>query len=765
MSDALSTERFGEGQFGAGVFGSAIITIGGTSRSTSLATGELQVPKKGVGGHVLGDEFTLILQEREALRFGEVGDDLETIAFYSEDFISGPTWDIEPSVPARWSAELPFDEDLERWQLRNSYLYYAGELLVKGRLYIIDSDDDRSTTQLSGEGYLSDLSRAKPNEWASELELPIEYENMTYADAIEDYFDKYLGYDHEVFRTPPSNVDTEERVQNLRTASQFETATRSAVSSNAPIYFDEERDSLRIAQQAWPMHGFHDSNGLRASANEERFDEVYSRGRAVTLVDGPERTEYPHRARYNFEVKHTIPSIFFGLKVRDTFGPELGPPAFSWYLRFPDGREYDLDYNDVVGFDNEDGGHKVSSLGWTEVGRKGHAELVGRGYDGPDLEPGNYTVICRVTKSKARGDDEDDEFGFKQYRYYINMVAPYDARYYPNDWAEAGWDELNQDEGYLDGPPLAGTNTIEFEEFVDEFNIKEAAAELTMSSIDEGLVKMQVSNDDGKNWFPRGTPSENTPRVRSRFNETWGSTVKVRLRVDAYSEDGPRNANPRYGYSLREIDRLETFIWTDTTEVLESVSLEDDHYSNIQKLHDDSQRVFVSDHTSESEEKIFSLTPGGVLDDMNHVEPINYSRRVDSTNYANAVRVFGERTDGEPYSFVWFSSEQIEEFGEIWAPPEFTGEVGESRVRSIGRPLLRRATSENEPTGTIECMPVRIDVGFGYTNERFDDNVMTLFRVRGSAGERPTCTLSFHPPEALVKALRGIDRDIRTIER
>jgi len=134
----------------------------------------------------------------------------------------------------------------------------------------------------------------------------------------------------------------------------------------------------------------------------------------------------PDFAEWDFTVTHTIPSARFGVAVRVDADDTNSAPGHEWTLEHANGTTY--------GIDNALSGAIGSNLRWDQIG-DGFYNLVG--YQGPDLTPGDYTLVCDVT----------DSGGTTDAALYVDVVAPYDndeSLTFDNDNGGSG--------GYLDGP-------------------------------------------------------------------------------------------------------------------------------------------------------------------------------------------------------------------------------------------------------------------------------------------------------------------------
>ena len=690
------------------------------------------------------DEYTVILVRGEAGEFVDEVDLPPYLRFDSSQIDRGPRIEYEESVPARADFTIPWNPEIESWILQDMFIYFNGMLLFRGELLEVNSSYMSQQTDLGAMGIFKKLQRGGGS---------YEFSHMPYAKAIEQYLDEEVpDFEYEVTEPDWEVVDEGQRTYNAWLTSAFE----QAFDNRDDLPFTIENDRVKLLRQCWPMGAWRNARTASGSATDLRFSDNAENGRYLVLVDGPDRTNNPHRGEYAFEVEYTIPSIFFGCKVRDTYVAARNTPAYEWTLEFPNGREYELDYDDEVGTGTYD-----TPLNWTEVALHNQTELRGRSYDGPDLEPGEYKVKCKVTQSIARGEPSDDT---TQHQYFIDVVAPYDARYIPDKW-DSEWNTLHEPGGYLDGPYLAGAAAIETELFEDSFAVTRGDVTADLNNYENGQ-KIQLSNDNGNTWLPTGSSSENTDRVGVRFTDTYGTSLRSRIYLDSYTPNGtPRNNDtPRYRFDYQEISEYELLRDTSTRSVVDETSVEGDHYSNLKNLHDDANMIFIPIH-KEDELRLESFEPGDKSHELDAMV-LDWAREIDATNYANTVTLQGaEREDGTRPRFTWFNSGEIEQFGEVLSPEEIRSDAETGpRLRSLGLPILRSRVNERKISGQMTIVPQMFNVGYSYTDERFDNEPVVLRRLTfDDGGGRPTGRLDFKLGLGIAETLRGFDRDIERL--
>lgn len=679
-------------------------------------------------------EYTVVLGRDEEGTFGQANLP-PFITFTSEQMVEAPQIELEVDMPATWDIVMPWSPELEDWVLQHIFIFFDGNLILRGKVYGADSDDDNSTTNLSGDGVVDFLK--------DDGEV-ITFENIPHSEAIKEYVDLT---DFQVELIPDTFETVDREAISHRIVSTVDWEEFLDVPNDVPVGVGPGR--LEILQSCWVFEG-RQGNPRRITGSDINEHPHFSNGDAGSHRTGPglrDEEVYPEDggidfSEFQFDVEYTIPAEEFTCYVRHQTHPDEGMPEIQWSLiRMTDegthGRSWVFDKHDR-------GWRRKFDLGWRELVRSGLD--INTTYSGPDLTPGTYRVRVEVT----------DSYGSFDREYLLDVVAVMDRRYVDTSKFDTEWDEVHEPNGYLDGPQLGGAATAELLDFQSSYSVNRASIRSNWNNTSESQ-NVELSNDGGDTYLP-GAGGDNTDEIDVTFTDTYGTTITPKVTLDWFTPNNtPQNATPRFKFQPQRCTRLETFRWTDTRPVIDRMDLNGSHYGNLVRLHSSGGRIFHALYDVEHHPTILSLMPGDLVEELDDVKVLNHTREIDARDYANVVRVHG--AGGR--TFTWFNPTEIERRGEHWHNV-FEEEISDFRVlRAIGRPILRDLVEKDNLVGTMSIVPRVVTPGISYTSEYFDGEPMLLHRASFEDVEQPSGSLDFKTPDELADMFKDLRREMR----
>ena len=145
--------------------------------------------------------------------------------------------------------------------------------------------------------------------------------------------------------------------------------------------------------------------------------------------------------------------------------------------------------------------------------------------------------------------------------YEIDVWSVYDERAKDDLFFD---NEVHEPSGYLDGPGTHARADAAFDNAPIAFNVVAGSADITMNDT-SGAQRLQISNDNGATWLPDDGTENNTTSISVDY-PTAGSGSRLRVTLDAWEPDGPRDETPRLNYASQELDAYE--LRADTTQEL-----------------------------------------------------------------------------------------------------------------------------------------------------------------------------------------------------
>ena len=681
-------------------------------------------------------EYTLIIAADDEGQFmeqvtSEIGQTY--IKITSDEMHDPPRIEYEVDMPAAWEVTVPYSPELEDWALQHAFIYFDGELLLRGKVYDVNTNDESSLTSIGGDGILDDLKHDGTRTVIN---------HKPHSEAIENYVNDETDWDIDLRPDDVSLVDTDQISHRIVSQEDWEEAVGD-IPDDLPLAV--KNGGLEVLQSCWPVRGqFYDTG--RSTVSDFRHDDAFVGGTAIALRTGPGVRDPEvfdnggiDYAEFEFELEYTIPSDMFGCFVRHTSHPDNGIPQIEWKLiRLDEDGEHDRAWI----FDKHDRAwDRRLEHRWQDLVRVGLSKDT---YTGPDLTPGTYRVAVEVT----------DSYGSQDRHYIIDMVAPYDQRYIPRSSFRQHWDQVHEPEGHLDGPQLGGTVHIELEPFQSSYRITRARFESVWNDVGDDQA-IRLSND-GETWRPIGSAARNTEAGGALLGDTYGTALSVRLTLNWSSRTGARQfRTPRFKYTAQRCESLRTYRWTDDLPVIDEMELTGNHYSNLSRLHQSGGRVFHALY-DEHDKELISLVPGTVEEEMKDIIVIDHTRDISARGYANVVRVHG--ADG--IHFTWFNPLEIERRGEHWHHVDEPDVTNHRSLRAIGRPILRERVEADELIGSIEIVPTIVTPGISYVSDYFDGKPMLLHRATFEDSESPSGSLDFKTPEELAEILKDLRNQI-----
>ena len=674
-------------------------------------------------------EYTiLLLRDDSNLVPGDV-DLSDYVKITSDNIIDGPRIELETNMPAFWEATIPWNPELEKWILQNSLIFYDGKLILRGRFVTINSNDMNSTTTLTGVSELDELKRGSTD---------IEFNNVRYSDAIKEYVSEETPYDIEIFTQAPRRMQSDVDFLTRNTQSEFEQDIEA--NETYPIEIVSGRPQAAQSCFVWKSSDASDFKSTDPGDITNSLD--YTDGEAVVLHETGDEDDNDQAdfIEFTFEPNYTIPAEYVQIYVRHRTNPSQGIPMIEWTLVEVDGdsershlidrhyrrfrRHFSLRWNDI-------------SAGWFSPFQTDFEPI--------DLVAGTtYKLKCEVTDRPPAWDAA----------YAVDTACVFDSRTIDTSKFDTEWDEVHENNGDLNGPPLGGHTWFELNPFQSTFRIEDVNASIVMSNYEN--VKMEFSIDRGTTWQPESNTVEEGESITTTFNNPVGTEIRGRIKFGWYTpDDEPQNDTPRFGYEPQRIEQITATGNTDDLPVIDNMELTEGHYSNMLTMLDESG-FMATEIPDPDKRQIYVIEPGAVVREIpEEVRVLNHSREIDATGYANRVRA--ENENG--LSFTYFAPDQVERRGEhTWV--EYVEGVDDVRtLRAIARSELARRVQKDEVSGELEVVPTVVIPGISYDTGYFDDERL-LYRVTFDDTEQPSATLQLKNPEELADIFKQLQRQL-----
>jgi hypothetical protein len=317
---------------------------------------------------------------------------------------------------------------------------------------------------------------------------------------------------------------------------------------------------------------------------------------------------------------------------------------------------------------------------------------------------------------------------------------------------------------HLDGPELYDAVDVEFSEAEARFNIDVTridVEEVTGRTVEE----VAVSTDDGAT-FTTDTGTNDSSLATSPTLD-----VIARIRLGPYTEDS--TTSPAVDDAGHELDRLRVLGDLNDLPVVDDLELTDDHFSNLQTLHDRANFQFTIEHgdgpladlpvTSYQEgDEVRSAPP-------EYDAPVERRTEVDATEYANVVAVRGRESGGSRPFGVREDAGEITDVGRrirlTLTDPRVTTQAG---AEFVAISVLDDLVDQNRREGTI-AIPARtpifepgfarpVDFGGGTVDRTIESVVLR------HSGDELLQEHEFTPPDDVAGRIARLERDQRALD-
>lgn len=254
-------------------------------------------------------------------------------------------------------------------------------------------------------------------------------------------------------------------------------------------------------------------------------------------------------------------------------------------------------------------------------------------WDDGNLQPGEYKL--RVSGLESGNGSR------------VDLVGLFDRRYVDEDEFD---NELHEEGGHLDGPPLYATVSVESEEVETEGGLLVSTATLETdfndTTNDQAIAATNTGSFD-ENGLGSATflEEQNTTEATFDFldNDLFGTIYRTRLTFGP-TDDGPRDATPRFNYDGQAASELTSTITTSSLPVIDEQELSDDHMTNVQNLCD--QAGYTAVVLPHREREVVAFPTGSEQRDA-HFDIVEANPDRDTREYANAIIVVGGTVDDE----------------------------------------------------------------------------------------------------------------------
>jgi len=625
-----------------------------------------------------------------------------------------PNIEPEESTVGRWSIDIAPDDRLRNWLRSEAFIYYGGELWMRGPYtrYRPHGGSSSAAAQLRG---LDQLQHLKSGGLAFDVTSEPGYE------AIQRFGDAELP-DWVVDVTTPASTTIDEGL------TVFDAVTQSDLENvfgtpgdNDPWAFDGDR--IVPLQTCWTMEA---DDYSRESGTDLFFDPEYS-GSGPDDEDGSAREleEIGDWIEFEFVPLYDIPEGAFKMQVRFVGFPGENTRKMTVTL---------------------DGNVIWDDAAYSQGGSIGWGNWISPNLTPPAIAGGeSHTIRFEIT------DDYYDD------AYHFDVVAPLDGRFnytFDNDVTVAS-DGTN----YLDGPGYYPRVDLLTTEFSQSYNI-------TAADLDAVVERLQATNDGGTTWLPSGGSEQDTAAATADFADAgvYGSKVQGRVTLGAY---GDRESTPANRYLPQELDEYHLSIDTNALRVIDDQTYTGSPFSILSDLTEDSGMTFVGDARKDTL-ALEAFAPGDKV--VNPEWTVEDADPVDTTEgYFNSITVFGpEQDDGTRLSATATSQQEVDTVGLVEGPAEFRPDATtEAELVSIARTLLTEGIAKDTVTGTLEIAPRLVQPGYAYRVdefERFDERDSPAYVLQRGSFDWGTMSLDFEG-RSLVDAIQSIKTEVSTVKR
>lgn len=573
---------------------------------------------------------------------------------------------------ADFEAEIPYTRAMQNHAMKAVRIYSSGTLLFRGYLLEIDWNEQRGTTRLAGPGIEDDLEDSG---------VVASYSRIAVDDAIRDAWSSYTGFNASVQAPQTSQQATDEPIVDVPSSDTFADLAGS-IPADKPLAIQDVdgdgKDELALLPVSWGREGENQTSG---DGKGTVSDVSYSDGAAMELADTVDQPNY------DFTTEHDIPSGDWavGFRIVAKSGNDMENPPF----------EIRVDTN-VIWAANADS-LNAGTLDW----RSALGDF--------DLSAGSHSLEFAVT-------------GVGSSAIHLDFIAACDVRYTNEAW---GWDNtVHADNGYLDEPRKYPASVQHvFTQQTTPWNVIGIGADSTWSDLSGGQ-EIATSADGRQSW----TASQNTDSVDHAYPSNAGTTVDVRVTLDAY---GTRDtATPRKNFKRQYIDDWTTHYDGNDLPVIDGQTFRGSPLQVLQDLHRHGGYRFAVDHAATDAngnltKKAESFSTGSVTKTADW-SVINRNPKLSFADYANEVTVWGAlQNDGTRPTVTLQDDSEVSQYGKQ-PYSEINPRLDTlDAVKSYARSKLASKVEERTRKGTLQVLPTDILPGYDYPVDWLADGTTT----------------------------------------
>lgn len=586
----------------------------------------------------------------------------------------------------------------------------------RGFLTQVDRNRQTGRTTLKGLGVAKRLEETAPD-YQSLPNDSVRIQNIALPDAIDNYWTR-TPFDNVSVTFPTlTQVAENEPLQVAETSSEWTSVLN--VDDQTPAYVDG--DQLKLAQTGFFFEA-EDNLGTFTSIDQGSYagNNNLSGGEGARLELGADSV------KANFDLNYEIPAEEFRVEWRI-------------YVNDADMEvEARLD-GDVI--DSRSYNNLTDDIQWRLPNNLNQSPI----------SEGSHTVELEITNYNS-GTLEVDCYAVTDLRFNKTFDNTVDTS--PIDPANF----------HLDGPELYDPVDVTFTEAEAAFNIdvtRVDVEETTGRTVDE----LAVSTDDGAT-FSTDSGTNDTSLATS---PTLDAIARVRL--GPYTEDS--TTSPAVDDAGHVLDRLRVLGDLNDLPVIDDLELTDDHFSNLQTLHDRANFQFTIEHGSGAlaDLPVTSYQEGDETRPApaEYDAPVERRSRVDATQYHNEVAVRGRESGGSrPYA-VREDADEITDVGRrirlTLTDPRITTQAG-AEFTAIS--ILDYLVDQNRREGTIviPALAPIVAPGFARPVDFGDGTVDRTIEsvILRHSGDELLQEHEFNPPDDLGRRIARLERDTRALD-
>lgn len=536
---------------------------------------------------------------------------------------------------------------------------------------------------------------------------PVQYSNISLADAIRDYWDEYTRFENvTVTDEDTETVASDQEVYAADTTDEWEQLVSLGFNAERPLTVENGR--LKLQQTCWTVESEDNDSGDAFEVS----DPQYSGGTALNFTSAAALV-----GRWQFTPEYQIPAGELEIAYRNE-GLQ-SPPDIEWRVN-----------GTVVDTTNA-----ALQLRWSTIN-----------FDIGSLPAGNQVTIAAESVANNGGERR------------IDVVAPRDRRFSYTDDNDNGGNG-----GFLDGPQLyPASQDVLFDTKTLGFNIGRGRITSTWDNTANNQ-QVAVSNDGGDTFVT----AANTETLDEPFPDP-GRNARARVRLSRY---GSRTvATPQTGFEGQKIDQLRFGADLNDLTVIDALELSRNNFENLKTLHNYGSFVFAVDYDggSVTDIPIFSFSRGGETRPLPDDAQQRTNERVETATakYANEIRLEGalDENGDRPVSIA-FGSDAVAADGR-----RIKLRVRDPTIKTLGgaqfraNALLERVLEEDRVRGRITTLPTFATPGFARPVSFLDDpeRELTVESVQTRlSSDGLESTLNFVPRQGLNERINELQRNLR----